>query len=99
QYVVAIYGAVFIAGVFLTALTILGLEHHQAFGALAHPGYKHFLRLRIKRDGSLVDVWAIGKADPLSRDDKVCLIDHFRWTNVHAKPASPRAGEPVDPTG
>jgi hypothetical protein len=89
EYAVAVYGAVIIGGFFITALTLLGLEHHQAFGALAHPGYKHFARLRIKKDGSLVDAWIIGKADPLSRSDKVVLVDHFRWSNPLAPPPKP----------
>jgi hypothetical protein len=93
QYVIAIHGAVFVAGVFLTALTILGLEHNQSFSALAHPGYKHFLRLRIKKDGSAVDAWAIGKADPLSRSDKVVLVDHFRWKNPEAAPSEATASD------
>lgn len=80
-YALSIYPAVLGFGTFLMVLTLLGLEHHQAFSALAHPGYKHFLRLRVRRDGSAVDGWAMGKVDTLDPDSKVVLVDRWTWTN------------------
>ena len=98
QYAIAVYCATFVAGVFLMALTILGLEHHQAFGALAHPGYKHFVRLRVKRDGSAVDGWVIGKVDPLGKDEHAVLVDHFHWKNPEAVPAVSAPAEAAEAT-
>jgi hypothetical protein len=68
-------------GTYLMLLTVLGIEQHQAFSALAHPGYKHFVRLRFKKDGSGADVWTFGRVDPLASEDTVVLVDHFRWKN------------------
>lgn len=68
-------------GTFLMVLTLLGLEQNQAFSSLAHPGYKHFVRLRIQRDGSAVDGWVLGRVDPLRPDEKTVLVDQFRWAN------------------
>jgi hypothetical protein len=81
----AVFAAAFVFGAYLTALTLLGLEQHQAFSALAHPGYKHFVRLRVRRDGSAVDGWVIGKIDPLSRDEPPVLVDRFTWINPRSR--------------
>jgi hypothetical protein len=62
-------------GSFLGLLTFLGLEETQAFTALDHPGFKHFLRLRVRKDGSAVDLWCLGLTDPLAPDAKPELID------------------------
>jgi hypothetical protein len=75
-------------GTYLMLLTILGLEQHQALSALAHPGYKHFLRLRVRGDGSAIDGWALGRVDPLHGKDPVVLVDKFTWTNPKAPSAS-----------
>jgi hypothetical protein len=75
-------------GVYLTLLTVLGLEHHQAFSTLAHPGYKHFVRLRVARDGSAVEGWVIGKVDTLDPDAEPLLVDRFTWTNPRSEPAA-----------
>ncbi len=80
-YGLAIYAGVLAIGTYLMLLTILGLEQHQAFSALAHPGYKHFVRLRVRRDGSRVDAWTLGRVDPLSKLDAVVLVDRFTWRN------------------
>jgi hypothetical protein len=77
----AVYGGTLAFGTYLMVLTILGLEQHQAFGALAHPGYKHFVRLRVRRDGSAVDAWVLGKVDPLRKRQSVVLVDRFTWKN------------------
>jgi len=67
----------FIFGVYLTVLTLLGIEHQQAFTVLGHPGYKHFVRLCVFPDGK-VEGWTIGKDDVFAEGDPL-LIDHFRW--------------------
>lgn len=64
-------------GVYLTALTLLGVEHQQAFTVLGHPGYKHFVRLCVHPDGH-VEGWAIGKDDVLDERDPL-LVDRFSW--------------------
>lgn len=86
QLVVSALAGTFVGGAYLTALTVLGLEHHQAFSALAHPGYKHFVRMRVRADGSGIDAWVLGKVDPLTRDDPVVLVDRFRWENPQHRP-------------
>jgi hypothetical protein len=85
-FALTVYIGTWIFGTFLTALTLFGLEHHQAFSSLAHPGYKHFVRLRVRRDGTRVDGWALGRVDPLSPRDRTVLIDHFTWQNPRSKP-------------
>jgi hypothetical protein len=74
----------FLFGVYLTVLTVLGLEHQQAFTVLGHPGYKHFVRLCVHPDGK-VEAWAIGKDDVLAPGPPL-LIDRFDWD-----PDAPRA--------
>jgi hypothetical protein len=83
------YGAmvlvgVFVIGVYLMLLTLLGLATDQGFGPLAHPGYKHFVRLRIRKDGRKVNGWVLGKVDPLRASSLVVLVDRFEWKNPHA---------------
>jgi hypothetical protein len=80
-FALSVYAGTIAFGAYLTALTVFGLEQHQAFSALAHPGYKHFVRLRVRRDGSQVDGWVLGKVDPLGKKDHVVLVDHFTWQN------------------
>jgi len=72
---VAVFYGAFVFGAFLALLTLLGLEETQAFTALDHPGFKHFVRLRVRRDGSAVDYWCLGLTDPLSPAAKPELID------------------------
>ena len=70
----------FIFGAYLAALTFFGLERTQAFTALDHPGFKHFVRLRVRADGSAIDGWCLGVVDPLSHDHgKPVLVDTFTW--------------------
>jgi hypothetical protein len=71
----AVFGGAFVFGAYLAALTRLGLEHTQAFTALDHPGFKHFLRLRVRADGSAVDIWCIGLSNPLASDARPVLVD------------------------
>lgn len=80
-FAASIYVGALVFGTYLMMLTLLGLEQHQAFSALAHPGYKHFVRLRVRRDGSAIDGWVIGKVDPLRPQEPVVLVDRFTWTN------------------
>ncbi|MCA9625814.1 MAG: hypothetical protein KC731_42620, partial [Myxococcales bacterium] len=90
-YGASIYPAVLGFGAFLMALTILGLEHNQAFSSLAHPGYKHFLRLRVRRDGSAVDGWVLGKIDTLDPKAEIVLVDRFTWNNPRHRGADDAA--------
>jgi hypothetical protein len=79
----AVYAATLVAGTFLMLLALLGIRH-DAFGALAHPGYKHFVRLRVRSDGSAVDAWVLGQIDPLAIAEPVVLVDRFTWRNPGA---------------
>ena len=72
------FGGAFIFGLYLMLLAAMGLEHQQAFTVLGHPGFKHFVRLRVHPDGR-IEAWAIGKDDMLS-DTPPLLIDRFEWT-------------------
>jgi hypothetical protein len=67
----------FLFGLFLATLATVGLEHEQAFTVLAHPGFKHFVRMCVQPDGK-IEGWAIGKDDVLAPGDP-SLIDHFTW--------------------
>ncbi len=73
----AVYFGGFTFGAYLSALTLFGLEETQAFTAIAHPGFKHFLRARVREDGQ-VDCWVLGLEDPLG-EAEVVLVDHFQW--------------------
>ena len=81
---VAVYCAVWLFGAYLSLLTRLGIEHTQAFTALDHPGFKHFLRLRVRADGKTIDAWCIGLVDPLRTGERPVLVDHFSWDSEAA---------------
>ena len=66
-----------VIGTFLLTLVVTGLEHHHAYAVLGHPGFKHFVRLCVHRDGR-VEAWAIGKDDTLGKG-LPRLIDRFEW--------------------
>lgn len=66
-------------GFFIATLTRFGYEHLQAYAALMHPGYKHFVRLRVRADGKGIDAWTIGLVDPLAAGEDPVLVDHFSW--------------------
>ncbi|MFO0614986.1 MAG: hypothetical protein U0414_20520 [Polyangiaceae bacterium] len=68
-------------GVYFMALTIFGVAADQGFGVLAHPGYKHFVRMRVRADGSGIEGFVIGKVDPLSADSPAVLVDRWDWKN------------------
>jgi hypothetical protein len=68
----------FVLGLFLLVLALTGLEHHQGFSVLGHPGFRHFVRLCVHPSGS-VEGFVIGKDDPIGPGRPV-LIDHFTWS-------------------
>ena len=67
----------FVFGVFLLVLALTGLEHHQGFAALGHPGFRHFVRLCVHPSGK-VEGFVIGKDDTLGKGPPV-LVDRFVW--------------------
>jgi hypothetical protein len=77
-YVLSVFGGAWVFGVYLAMLAGLGLNHDQAFAALGHPGYKHFVRLRVRKDGSAVDAWVFGLVDPLG-DPTPVLVDKLTF--------------------
>lgn len=77
--VLAVLFGALVFGAFLAALTRLGYDHYEAFTALGHPGYKHFVRLRIRADGAGVDGWCLGLEDPLAPGERPVLVDTFTW--------------------
>jgi hypothetical protein len=68
----------FVFGLFLASVATLGLEQQQAFAALSHPGFKHFVRFCVHPDGKM-EGWVIGKDDPLAPGPPK-LIDRFEWS-------------------
>jgi hypothetical protein len=75
--------AALLFGSFLALCALGGLEMQQAFTVLGHPGFKHFVRLRVSPDGT-IDAWSIGKDDPLATDAPR-LIDRWTW-NARGQP-------------
>ena len=67
------------SGVSLWLVARSGADDYIAWAAIAHPGFKHFLRLRVHRDGSRVDAWCFGLRDPCADREQVLLVDHFTW--------------------
>jgi hypothetical protein len=82
---IAVFSGAFAFGAFFAALSALGLENTQAMTALGHPGFKHFVRMRVRRDGSRVDAWVIGLVDPLAPGAVPVLADRWSW---EARPAT-----------
>jgi hypothetical protein len=78
--VLTAFAASYLFGFYLAHLTRRGIEHTQAFTALDHPGYKHFVRLRVRADGKGVDGYCVGLTDPLAPGQRPELVDvfHFR---------------------
>jgi hypothetical protein len=66
-------------GFFIATLTRFGYEQMQAYVALMHPGYKHFVRLRVRADGKGIDGWTIGIIDPLGAGEEPVIVDRFSW--------------------
>ncbi len=77
--VLSVFVGAFVVGFYFMLLTLLGVATDGGFGPLAHPGYKHFVRLVVKKDGSGIEGWVIGKVDPLAEGEKVVLVDRFFW--------------------
>jgi hypothetical protein len=77
--VLAVFVGALAFGGYLAALTRWGLEHTQAFTALAHPGFKQFLRVRVRATGDALDVWSIGLVDPLCPGEPPVLVDAFTF--------------------
>jgi hypothetical protein len=75
----AVFAGTWLFGAYLSLLTRLGYEHTQAFTALDHPGFKHFIRLRVRADGRGIDGYCVGLVDPLGKDQKPVLVDTFGW--------------------
>jgi hypothetical protein len=78
ELAVAAFVGSFLFGAYLAILTWLGYEQTQAFTALDHPGFKHFVRFRVRADGSAVDGFCVGVTDPVSGQAPV-LVDTFTW--------------------
>ena len=79
--VLATMASSFLFGVMLMLIARLGLSHAQAYAALGSPGYKHFVRLRVRAGAqgmSQVDAWVVGIVDPIARPSPL-LIDTFRF--------------------
>ena len=79
--VLATMASSFLFGVMLMLIARLGLSHAQAYAALGSPGYKHFVRLRVRAGAqgtSQIDAWVVGIVDPIARPSPM-LIDTFRF--------------------
>jgi hypothetical protein len=90
---VTVFAGTFVFGAYLAVLTLLGHENLQAFTVLDHPGFKHFVRLRVRADGSGIDGWCIGVTDPLGPQSRPVLVDRFTWRPVRGAALGPRLGE------
>jgi hypothetical protein len=77
----SVFIGAFVVGLYFMGLTILGFASDEGFGPLAHPGYKHFVRLVVKGDGSQIEGYVIGKVDPLDTNGQVVLVDRWKWKN------------------
>jgi hypothetical protein len=77
--ILTVFPGTFVFGAYLSLLTWLGYENMQAFAVLDHPGFKHFVRLRVRADGSGIDGWCVGAADPLGAGSQPVLVDSFTW--------------------
>ncbi|HTB72461.1 MAG TPA: hypothetical protein VK762_04420 [Polyangiaceae bacterium] len=86
-------GAAF--GAMLATIARLSLNLSQPFAALGEPGFKHFVRMRI-RDGcdpddgpATVEAFVIGVVDPVGGSPPV-LVDRFVWSpKGGVRPARP----------
>jgi hypothetical protein len=79
QLALAVPVGAYLFGVYLALLTAFGFENTQAFTALDHPGFKHFVRFRVRADGTAVDGFCIGLVDPVKRGEEPVLVDRFTW--------------------
>jgi hypothetical protein len=83
--VIAVFTGSLLFGGYLALLTLRGYENMQALTVLDHPGFKHFVRLRVRADGTGVDGWCIGVADPLGERSEPVLVDHFVWRPIRRR--------------
>ncbi len=87
-------GAAF--GAMLATIARLSLNLSQPFAALGEPGYKHFVRLRIREPEhgpAIVDAFVIGVIDPVGGSAPL-LVDRFRWSpGVHDVASHRRSGD------
>ena len=95
--VVAVFLGTLLFGSYLALLTLLGYENLQALTALDHPGFKHFVRLRVRADGQGIDGWCIGITDPLGAGQQPVLVDHFVWRPFHERLKSSSVAGPPTP--
>jgi hypothetical protein len=79
QLGVLVLFATFSFGAYLALLTWLGYESGQAFTALDHPGFRHFVRLRVHADGSAIDGWCVGLVNPVRDGEPPVIVDSFTW--------------------
>ncbi len=88
-FVLATVACGYLFGVFLAVLAAAGVNHEQSWAALGVPGFKHFVRLRIRSasrapdgspsaSGTRLDAWVIGQVDPVRRSP-IVLIDQFSF--------------------
>lgn len=75
--IVSAFVGALLFGTFLALCALGGLEMQQVFTVLGHPGFKHFVRMRVSADGT-VDAWTIGKDDPLAPHGP-WLVDRWTW--------------------
>jgi hypothetical protein len=67
------------------------LERDLRSARLRLRALKHFVRLRVRRDGSRLDAWVLGKVDTARVGEPVVLVDKFHWDNpAYAKASGSR---------
>jgi hypothetical protein len=70
-------------GAFLALLAAIGVNHEQPWAALGVPGFKCFVRMRVREaDGepTRIDAWVIGQVDPVRRSPPM-LVDRFAFSS------------------
>jgi hypothetical protein len=73
-------GAAF--GAMLATIARLGLNLSQPFAALGEPGFKHFVRMRVREPAegpATLEAFVIGVVDPVGGSPPV-LVDRFEWS-------------------
>ncbi len=69
-------------GAMLATLLHLGWAHAQPYAALGQPGFKHFVRMRVREPlegASSVELFVVGVVDPV-RGSSPVLVDRFSFT-------------------
>lgn len=70
-------------GAFLALLAAIGVNHEQPWAALGVPGFKCFVRMRVREiDGepTRIDAWVIGQVDPVRRSPPR-IVDRFAFSS------------------